>query len=146
MAKDKGPRRPSAETGFTLLELLVVLAIVGMLAGLVGPTVLGYLSGAKSDTARLQIQDLGAALDLYYLDVGRYPSTEEGLKALIEAPPGAGRWNGPYLRKRVIPEDPWGNAYHYRAPGEHGAFDLYSLGSDNAPGGEGEARDIVSWE
>ncbi len=131
--------------GFTLIELLVVLVILGLLAGLVGPQVINYLGGAKSDSTQLQIRDLVASLDLYRLDVGRYPSTEEGLQALVEAPPGVSNWNGPYLRKKQVPKDSWGNEYHYRAPGEHGSFDLYSLGADNAEGGEDENKDLVSW-
>jgi general secretion pathway protein G len=132
--------------GFTLIELLVVLVILGLLASLVGPRVMKYVGGAKSDTARLQIEDFGAALDLYHLEVGRYPSTSEGLRALVEAPAGASRWNGPYLKKNEVPADPWGNAYHYRSPGEHGAYDIVSLGADNAEGGDGEAQDVTSWQ
>lgn len=131
--------------GFTLIELLVVLVILGLLAGLVGPQVLRYTGSAKSDTARLQIEELGAGLDLYHLEVGRYPNTEEGLKSLIEKPAGVSVWNGPYLKKRKIPNDPWGNAYHYEAPGKNGMYDLYSLGNDNMEGGEGNDADIVSW-
>jgi len=131
--------------GFTLIELLVVLLILGLLAGLVGPRVLKHLGSAKTDTAQLQIAEFGAGLDLFHLEVGRYPTTEEGLGALSEAPRGVERWNGPYLKKRDIPPDPWGNAYLYRAPGEHGDYDLYSLGRDNAAGGDGEDADIVSW-
>jgi general secretion pathway protein G len=134
-----------AANGFTLIELLVVLVILGLLAGLVGPQILRYLGGARSDTAVLQIEELGAGLDLYHLDVGRYPTTEEGLVALVEQPTGNDRWNGPYLKKNTVPEDPWGNDYHYRSPGEHSQYDLYSLGSDNLEGGEGENRDVVSW-
>lgn len=131
--------------GFTLIELLVVLVILGLLAGLVGPQILRYLGGAKSDTAALQIEQLGAGLDLYHLEVGHYPTTEEGLQVLVEQPADNSRWNGPYLKKNKIPKDPWGNDYHYRSPGEHGPYDLYSLGSDNLEGGEGENRDVVSW-
>lgn len=136
----------SALAGFTLIELLVVLVILGLLAGLVGPQVMKYLGGAHTDAARLQIEDLSAALDLYRLEVGRYPTAAEGLEALVEAPPGASRWNGPYLKKPVVPKDPWGNDYQYRMPGEHGAFDLYSLGADGTVGGEGENQDVVSWK
>jgi general secretion pathway protein G len=132
--------------GFTLLELLVVLVILGLLAGLVGPRVMKYLSGAKSDTARLQVADLSAALDMYKIEVGRYPTSDEGLEALVQQPTGAGNWNGPYLKKKQLPKDPWGHDYQYRAPGEHGEFDLYSLGADNTEGGNGENRDVVSWE
>lgn len=131
--------------GFTLIELLVVLLILGLLAGLVGPRVLKYLGGAKSDTARLQIEEFGGGLDLFHLEIGRYPTTDEGLGALSQAPPGVDNWNGPYLKKKTIPPDPWGNPYHYRSPGENGDYDLYSLGRDNADGGDGEDEDIVSW-
>ena len=132
--------------GFTLIELLVVLAILALLAGLVGPQVMKSLGESKSKTARLQIEDLGAALDLYRLDVGRYPSTTEGLSALVENPGNTDRWNGPYLKKRLVPKDPWAYDYYYRSPGEHGGYDLYSLGADNAEGGDGENRDVASWE
>lgn len=132
--------------GFTLIELLVVLVILGLLAGLVGPQVLKYLSGAKTDTARLQIDELGGGLDLYHLEVGHYPTTDEGLKALVEAPSSASNWNGPYLKKKRVPKDPWGHEFHYAFPGEQGPYDLYSLGADNAEGGEGENQDVVSWE
>ena len=131
--------------GFTLIELLVVLMILGLLAGLVGPRVLKQLGGAKSDTAQLQIAELGSGLDLFYLEVGRYPTTEEGLSALASEPAGVPNWNGPYLRKNDIPRDPWGQVYHYRYPGESGDFDLYSLGRDNVDGGVDEDTDIVSW-
>jgi general secretion pathway protein G len=131
--------------GFTLIELLVVLVILGLLAGLVGPQVLRHLGGAKSDTAQLQISELGAGLDLFHLEVGRYPSGSEGLEALVESPSSVANWHGPYLKKRKVPKDPWGNEYHYRFPGENGLYDLYSYGADNAEGGEGDNRDIVSW-
>lgn len=131
--------------GFTLIELLVVLVILGLLAGLVGPRVMKYLGSANTDTAKVQLEQLGSALEMYRIDVGRYPSSSEGLQSLVQAPSGGGRWNGPYLRKQDIPKDPWGNEYQYRFPGEHGDFDLYSLGADNAQGGEGENQDIVSW-
>lgn len=132
--------------GFTLLELLVVLAILGLLAGLVGPRIMKLFAGAQSDTVGLQIKNLSTTLDAYRLDVGRYPSTSEGLQALIERPSNAARWNGPYLDKKAIPKDPWGNALQYRYPGEHGEFDVYSLGADNTDGGEGENKDIASWD
>jgi general secretion pathway protein G len=135
----KGP------SGFTLIELLVVLMILGLLAGLVGPRVLKQLGGAKTDTAQLQIAELGSGLDLYYLEVGHYPSSEDGLVALVDEPVGASNWNGPYIKKNEVPDDPWGKDYHYRYPGENGDYDLYSLGRDNADGGEGEDEDIVSW-
>jgi general secretion pathway protein G len=131
--------------GFTLIELLVVLVILGLLAGLVGPSVLRHLGGAKSDTAQLQISELGSGLDLFHLEVGRYPSGSEGLEALVENPPSVENWHGPYLKKRKVPKDPWGNDYHYVFPGEHGPYDLYSYGADNTEGGDGDNKDIVSW-
>jgi general secretion pathway protein G len=132
--------------GFTLIELLVVLMILGLIAGVIGPRVVGYLGGAKSDTAKLQIEELGAALDLYKLEVGRYPSTEESLQALVQAPAGTTGWRGPYLKKKQVPKDPWGNPYRYAAPGQHGVYDIYSYGADNRQGGEDENKDVVSWE
>ena len=104
------------------------------------------LRDSKTKTSKLQIEDFGAGLDLFALDVGRYPSTEEGLQALVADTGGIKKWNGPYLKKSLIPQDPWGNEYHYRYPGEHGAYDIYSLGADNTEGGEGEAQDVVSWQ
>ncbi len=133
----------SRKRGFTLLELLVVLAILGLIATFAAPRVLKWLSGAKSDAARIQIEALGTGLDLYRLEVGRYPST---LEALVTKPSDADRWNGPYLKKIVVPKDPWGRDYIYRNPGENGPYDLISLGADGTGGGEGEDRDVVSWE
>ena len=127
------------------MELLVVLVILGLLAGLVGPRVLKYLGSAKSDTAKLQIEELGAGLDLYHLEVGRYPTSDEGLAALTQRPADAEGWNGPYPKKREIPVDPWNRPYHYKSPGEYGDYELFTLGRDNADGGEGEDEDIVSW-
>lgn len=132
--------------GFTLIELLVVLVILGLLAGLVGPRVMKHLGDSKTRTAMLQIEELSAALDVYRLEVGHYPNSDQGLVALVERPGNIDQWNGPYLRKKTIRKDPWGYDYHYRSPGENGAFDLYSLGADNASGGEGEDRDILGWE
>ena len=135
-----------SRAGFTLIELLVVLVILGLLAGLVGPQVMKYVGSSKTKTARLQVEDLAAALDMYRLEVGRYPTTEEGLEALVASPPGVSNWNGPYLKKKRVPADPWGNPYQFRSPGENGPFDVYSLGADNAAGGEGENQDVASWE
>ncbi|MDH4108012.1 MAG: type II secretion system major pseudopilin GspG [Gammaproteobacteria bacterium] len=143
--KRRYPEPPGRRSGFTLIELLVVLMILGLLAGLVGPRVLQYLGGAKSDTAQLQIEEFGAGLDLFHLEVGRYPSTDEGLEALAKSPPGVQNWNGPYIKKKDVPTDPWGNPYVYKYPGDNGDYDLYSLGRDNADGGEGEDADVVSW-
>lgn len=140
----KSPRNRSR--GFTLIELLVVLAVLGLLAGLVGPRIINQFSGSKTKIAKLQIEDFAQALDVYKLDNGRYPNQQEGLRALLERPSTATGWNGPYLKKNLLPKDPWGNDYQYVIPGRHGAYDLFSLGADNAPGGEGENADIVSWE
>jgi general secretion pathway protein G len=134
------------ETGFTLLELLVVLGIIAMLAGIVGPQVMKHLGESKTKAAKVQIEDLAATLDMYKLDLGSYPSSEQGLQALIESPDAAKRWNGPYLSKSKIPLDPWQQEYHYVFPGAHGKFDLFSWGADAKEGGEGEDQDIVSWE
>lgn len=130
--------------GFTLLELLVVMVIIGLLAGFVGPRFFAQIGKSEVKTARAQIDALGKALDQYRLDVGRYPVTDEGLAALNEKPGEITRWQGPYLKKGV-PQDPWGQAYVYRSPGEHGEYDLLSLGKDGKPGGTGEDEDIVSW-
>ncbi len=134
-------RRRSAG-GFTLIELLVVLAILTLLAGLVGPRVLNQLGGAKSKTAAVQIADIDKALEIYKLDVGRYPTNEEGLSALMKRPGSAPGWNGPYLKGDTLPTDPWGNPFRYANPGSGGGVEILSLGADNAPGGDGENADI----
>ena len=134
------------QAGFTLLELLVVLVILGFLASLVGPQVIKQVGGSKTKAAILQIEEFSTALDLFHLDVGHYPSTADGLKALIEEPASTRFWNGPYLKKKVIRDDPWGSSYLFQSPGENGDFDLYSLGRDGREGGEGEDRDVTSWE
>jgi general secretion pathway protein G len=133
------------EKGFTLIELLVVLIILGLLSALVAPKFFGKIGKAKTKTAKTQIELLGAALDDFRLDNGRYPTTEEGLKALREKPGDLETWDGPYLPKSV-PLDPWGNPYHYQSPGEHGDYDLFSYGKDGVDGGEKENKDVVSWE
>lgn len=131
--------------GFTLLELLVVLAIMGLLAAIIAPQVLKYLGSSRTQTAKVQIQNVVAALELYRLDVGRYPTQEEGLAAVVTAPPSAVGWNGPYLQRSAALNDPWGQPYLYRSPGKHGEVDVYSLGSDKAEGGTGEAADVGNW-
>ncbi len=145
--RDGGPKgRPSAAAaGFTLLELLVVLVILGMLAAFAVPQVMNYLGGARSDAAKIQISNLETALDLFRLGVGRYPTSDEGLDSLVTRPSGADRWTGPYVKKHESLIDPWGELYVYRAPGRHAAFDLFSLGADKTEGGEGEDRDLTNW-
>ena len=137
-------RRSSA--GFTLIEMMVVMVIIGLLMALVGPRFIRQEEKAKLGAARAQIELLGTALDTLRLDVGRYPNTQEGLAALRQRPFGLDRWDGPYLKKDV-PADPWGRPYYYRSPGEAGRpYDLFSYGADGGPGGDGDSRDITSWE
>ncbi len=139
-------RRRRRDAGFTLLEILIVLVILGLVAAVVaGPQVFKYLGTAKSEAAKVQLERIAGALDLYRLEVGRYPTQQENLIALIEAPPGVTAWNGPYLKRREAIIDPWGRQVVYRIPGQHGEYDLYTLGADNAIGGEGENRDITNW-
>ena len=130
--------------GFTLLELLVVMVIIGLLAAYVGPKYFVQIGKSEVKTARAQIDALEKSLDQYRLDTGHYPTSEQGLAALNQRPANEPKWEGPYLKKNV-PADPWGNVYPYKQPGEHGEFDLYSLGKDGQPGGSGEAADITNW-
>ena len=130
--------------GFTLLELLVVMGTIGLLAGYVGPKYFSQIGKSQVKTARAQLDALEKALDQYRLDTGRYPAMEQGLAALVARPPNEPKWDGPYLKKSV-PADPWGNAYLYKIPGEHGEFDLVSLGKDGQAGGSGEAADVTNW-
>ena len=133
-----------AQGGFTLLELLVVMVIIGLLVGIVGPGVLRNIGKSEAKAAKAQVDALGKALDQYRLETGHYPSTEQGLNALVTKPANENKWEGPYLTKGV-PSDPWGKPYIYKNPGEHGDYDLLSYGKDGQPGGTGEAEDVVSW-
>jgi general secretion pathway protein G len=142
---EHGATARSAERGYTLVELLVVLAILGLLVAIATPRLIQYLGGAKAESADIQIERLGGVLDLYRLEIGAYPTEQEGLKALVERPQQAVAWNGPYLKNKDALTDPWGRPYLYRFPGQHGDYDLYTLGADGADGGEGEDRDITSW-
>lgn len=134
----------SRPAGFTLLELLVVMVIIGLLAGYVGPRYFAQVGKSEVKTARAQIDALEKSLDQYRLDTGHYPTTEQGLAALNSRPANEPKWEGPYLKKGA-PPDPWGNAYLYKQPGDHGEFDLLSYGKDGQPGGSNEAADIVNW-
>ena len=137
--------RTAFQGGFTLMELLVVLAILGLLMSLVGPQVLNQLGGAKTKTALIQIKDLEQALEMYKLDVGRFPSSDQGLDALVKNPGGASGWNGPYL-KADVPMDPWKREYIYKYPGDRGELDIFTLGQNGTPGGEGEDSDVGNWQ
>ena len=139
-----GQTRLRKAGGFTLLELLVVMVIIGLLAGYVGPKYFAQVAKSQIKTARAQIDALEKALDQYRLDTGHYPPPEQGLTALVTRPANEPKWEGPYLTKS-LPPDPWGNAYVYHFPGEHGEFDLLSLGKDGQPGGSGDAADVTSW-
>ena len=150
MVRTKVARPAPARPGFTLIEMLVVIVVIGLLAGLVGPRILGRVSEARTTTAQSQVELLGLALDNYRLDNGGYPTTEQGLAALQEKPAGEPaplNWRGPYLRK-AIPADPWGRSYRYTSPGEHNptGYDLWTLGRDDQPGGDGDDSDVTSWK
>lgn len=140
----KKNHRRRAWRGFTLMELLIVLVIIGLLAALVGPTLYQRIKPAKRSAAQVQIENFSTALDSFFIDMGRYPSTQEGLRVLREKPEGGADWQGPYLKKN-IPQDPWGSEYVYRAPGRNGGYEILSLGADKQEGGEGDDQDVTSW-
>lgn len=140
----KQKRRQSRERGFSLIELIVVLVILGLLATVVGPQVMKRLAQGKAEIAKLQVDQFEGALGLFRFDVGRYPSSTEGLGALIREA-GIENWTGPYLEKRAVPKDPWGREYEYRSPGQNGDYDLWSYGADGTSGGEEDSADITSW-
>ena len=142
--KTLSANRRDRQGGFTLVEMLVVISIIGLIMALVGPRVLNYLSDSRVKSAKIQIQGFSAALDLFYLDTGRYPTGAEGLEALVRPVGGTTAWNGPYLRGGKVPTDPWGNVYVYRVPGERSAYEIRSLGSDGQEGGSGLAADLAS--
>jgi general secretion pathway protein G len=132
------------EAGFTLVEILVVITIIGLIMAIVGPRVLNYLGESKVKAAKIQIESFSSALDLYYLDMGRYPASNDGLVALVQRPGNAPEWNGPYLKGGVVPNDPWGHPYAYRAPVERAPYEIVSFGADGQEGGTGTAADISS--
>lgn len=133
--------------GFSLIELMIVLVILGLIAGIVGPQAMKYLGKGKTKSAKVQVENIGSALDLYRLEVGSYPTASQGLNALVKAPSGARAWNGPYLKKGTVPLDPWNNEYYYKRPGSEGnPYELMSLGADATPGGAGEDADISIWD
>jgi general secretion pathway protein G len=142
--ENRGRARPW-EHGFTLVELLVVITIIALIMGLVGPRVLNYLAESKAKAARIQIESLSSARDLYFLDVGQYPSSSEGLNALVQRPGSKAGWNGPYLKGTTVPNDPWGKSYVYYSPGQKAIYDILSYGADGREGGTGAAADITSW-
>lgn len=137
--------RRTTERGFTLVEMLVVISIIALIMALVGPRVLNFLGESKIKAAKIQIESLESALDLYALDAGRYPSTAEGLDALMHPPGGMTGWSGPYLKGNMVPNDPWGRPYIYRSPGEHGPYDIASYGANGQEGSPGAAVQINSW-
>ena len=131
-------------SGMTLIEILVVLVLIGIVLGIVGGNFIGRGEKAKADAAKIEIGQIGQSLDLFKLEVGRYPSSQEGLQALIAQPPGVNNWNGPYWKKSTLPKDPWGNEYKYVSPGQNGPYDILSMGADGKEGGDGPNKDILS--
>jgi general secretion pathway protein G len=142
-----GVSTPSRRSrGMTLIEILVVLVLIGIVMGIVGGNFLGQGEKAKAKAAKIEIGQISQTLDLYKLEVGRYPTSQEGLQALITSPAGVTNWNGPYWKKETLPKDPWGNEYKYIFPGQHGAYDIVSYGADGKEGGDGVDKDITSWD
>ena len=138
-------RERSRSSGMTLIEILVVLVLIGVVLGVVGGNFIGKGEKAKADAAKIEMGQIGQTLDLYKLETGRYPSTQEGLQALISAPSGVSNWNGPYWKKTTVPKDPWGNDYRYASPGQNNApFEIASYGADGKEGGDGANKDITS--
>ena len=142
----QGQRSRHSESGFTLVEMLVVITIIGLIMSLVGPRVLTYLSDSKVKTAHIQIQGFSSALDLFYMDNGRYPTSAEGLGALAQKPDSVAAWNGPYLNGGSVPKDPWGRPYVYTFPGQHGAYDIVSLGPEGRESEASPGTSVVSWQ
>ncbi len=141
------PCLSTQQRGFSLIELMIVLVILGLIAGIVGPQAMKYLGKGKTQSSKVQIENISAALDMYRLEVGNYPTSADGLKALVTAPSSARGWNGPYLKKGEVPKDAWNNEYQYKRPGSNSQpYDLFSFGSDGAAGGEGDDADISLWE
>jgi general secretion pathway protein G len=140
-----GPREARLARGMTLIEILVVLVLIGVVLGIVGGNFIGKGEKAKADAARIEINQIAQTLDLYKLEIGRYPTTQEGLQALISAPAGVANWNGPYWKRSTVPKDPWGNEYKYSSPAQNGApYEITSLGADGKEGGEGPNKDLSS--
>jgi general secretion pathway protein G len=137
---------PITERGMTLIEILVVLTLIGVVLGILGSNYLGKSEQAKAKATKIEIEQIGQALDLYKLEIGSYPTTQQGLQALVAAPAGVNNWAGPYWKKNTVPKDPWGHDYVYASPGTHGAYDILSYGADGKEGGEGVNKDIASWD
>ena len=144
MVNPRSSNSRAAEHGFTLVEMLVVITIIGLIMALVGPRVLNYLTDSKIKAAKIQIESFSNSLELFYLDTGRYPNSSEGLQALVRPEFAIQGWNGPYLRSSSIPKDPWGHPYAYRTPGQNRTYDILSFGSDGQEGGDGAAADITN--
>src|SRR5690348_3955029 len=146
MRRSSLAHRDLRQLGMTLIEILVVLTLIGVVLGIVGSNYLGKSEQAKAKAAKIEIDQIGQTLDLFKLENGRYPTTQEGLQALVTAPPGLTSWAGPYWKKATVPKDPWGHEYKYASPGAHGAYDIISLGADGVDGGDGANKDITNWE